>query len=103
MLDHVSLQLLALRLHYTWTKFVGNLKSRYVCSCHKRYVHQICVQLKQGVTGIFSGGLDIMEMADPDPDRLGKFWRALQQAWIQLYGSNLATVAAINVRYVTWR
>ena len=58
---------------------------------------------KQGVTGIFSGGLDIMEMVDPDPDRLGKFWRALQQAWIQLYGSNLATVAAINVRYVTWR
>ncbi|WAQ96528.1 ECI1-like protein [Mya arenaria] len=45
---------------------------------------------------IFSAGLDIMEMYNPQPDRLAEFWRTLQQMWINLYGSRLATVAAIN-------
>ncbi|KAH3861574.1 enoyl-CoA delta isomerase 1, mitochondrial-like [Dreissena polymorpha] len=45
---------------------------------------------------IFSGGLDIMEMYNPQPDRLAEFWRTLQGMWLSLYGSRLATIAAIN-------
>ena len=46
---------------------------------------------------IFSAGLDIMEMYNPKPERLRAFWRALQDLWIRVYVSRLATVAAINV------
>lgn len=45
---------------------------------------------------IFSGGLDIMEMYQPQPDRLLTFWRTFQEVWLKLYGSRLATIAAIN-------
>ena len=39
-----------------------------------------------------------MEMYNPQPDRLAEFWRTLQGMWLSLYGSRLATIAAINVR-----
>ena len=45
---------------------------------------------------IFSAGLDITELVTPDKDRLPKFWNSLQQVYIDLYGSRLATVAAIQ-------
>jgi len=45
---------------------------------------------------IFSAGLDIMEMYNPKPERLREIWRALQNFWMRLYVSPLATVAAIN-------
>lgn len=45
---------------------------------------------------IFSAGLDITELVAPDKDRLLKFWNSLQQVYIDLYGSRLATVAAIQ-------
>eukprot|EP00571_Detonula_confervacea_P016831 CAMPEP_0172299972 /NCGR_PEP_ID=MMETSP1058-20130122/2161_1 /TAXON_ID=83371 /ORGANISM="Detonula confervacea, Strain CCMP 353" /LENGTH=321 /DNA_ID=CAMNT_0013009607 /DNA_START=72 /DNA_END=1037 /DNA_ORIENTATION=+ len=45
---------------------------------------------------IFSAGLDISELVSPDKDRLPKFWSSLQQVYIDLYGSRLATVAAIQ-------
>ncbi|XP_048757865.2 enoyl-CoA delta isomerase 1, mitochondrial-like [Ostrea edulis] len=45
---------------------------------------------------IFCGGLDIMEMYQPDLDRLQEFWRTLQDMWIKLYGLNQPTIAAIN-------
>lgn len=45
---------------------------------------------------IFSAGLDISELVVPDKDRLPKFWNSLQQVYIDLYGSRLATVAAIQ-------
>jgi len=45
---------------------------------------------------IFSAGLDISELVSPDKDRLPKFWNSLQQVYIDLYGSRLATVAAIQ-------
>lgn len=51
----------------------------------------------QAVPGIFSAGLDITEMFGRSEERLGEFWRAVQQLWILLYGSRLATVAAVNV------
>ncbi|XP_070811055.1 enoyl-CoA delta isomerase 1, mitochondrial [Pituophis catenifer annectens] len=52
--------------------------------------------LTSAVPGIFSAGLDITEMFGRSEERLGEFWRAVQQLWILLYGSRLATVAAVN-------
>lgn len=51
----------------------------------------------QAIPGIFSAGLDITEMFGRSEERLGEFWRAVQQLWILLYGSRLVTVAAVNV------
>lgn len=45
---------------------------------------------------IFSAGLDMKEMYNPDHDRLNEFWTSFQQLFIDLYGSRLATIAAIE-------
>ena len=45
---------------------------------------------------IFSAGLDVSELVSPNPDRLPKFWNSLQQLYLDLYGSRLAVVAAIQ-------
>jgi len=45
---------------------------------------------------IFSGGLDILEMYKPNPERVKSFWTTLQDTWLKLYGSSFPTVAAIN-------
>ncbi|CAH1977979.1 unnamed protein product [Acanthoscelides obtectus] len=46
--------------------------------------------------GVFSAGLDIMEMYKPDQDRIKTFWTTLQDCWIKLYGCLYPTVAVIN-------
>lgn len=46
--------------------------------------------------GIFSAGLDITEMYQPDPERLHKFWHTLQEVWLRLSQTPLATVATIE-------
>lgn len=46
--------------------------------------------------GVFSAGLDITEMYQPDPDRLRYFWSTLQETWINLYGCSYPTAAVIN-------
>lgn len=45
---------------------------------------------------VFSGGLDIMEMYGKSPERCAEFWRAVQEMWLKVYGSNMVTIAAIN-------
>jgi 3,2-trans-enoyl-CoA isomerase len=45
---------------------------------------------------IFSAGLDVAELINPDPDRLRQFWQSLQQVYVDLYGSRLATVACLH-------
>lgn len=45
---------------------------------------------------VFSAGLDIMEMYGKTPERCGEFWRAVQEIWLKLYGSNMVVIAAIN-------
>jgi 3,2-trans-enoyl-CoA isomerase len=45
---------------------------------------------------IFSAGLELTELHRPDPDRLPKFWHAFQQLYLDLYGSRLSTIAAMN-------
>eukprot|EP00523_Entomoneis_sp_CCMP467_P005888 CAMPEP_0168731266 /NCGR_PEP_ID=MMETSP0724-20121128/7162_1 /TAXON_ID=265536 /ORGANISM="Amphiprora sp., Strain CCMP467" /LENGTH=261 /DNA_ID=CAMNT_0008778239 /DNA_START=139 /DNA_END=924 /DNA_ORIENTATION=- len=44
---------------------------------------------------IFSAGLDIMEMYNPDSKRLCSFWSAFQDLYLDLYGSRLACVATM--------
>ena len=45
---------------------------------------------------VFSAGLDLTELADPDPARLRRHWRAMQTACHALFTTRLATVAQIG-------
>lgn len=54
------------------------------------------VIITSNVANIFSAGLDILEMYDSKPDRIRQFWSALQDFWINVYGSNKIYIAAIN-------
>jgi 3,2-trans-enoyl-CoA isomerase len=45
---------------------------------------------------IFSAGLDLMEMHNPSLDRLVQFWSSFQQLYLDLYGSRLACIAAME-------
>uniref|UniRef100_A0AAQ5WYJ1 Enoyl-CoA delta isomerase 1, mitochondrial n=1 Tax=Amphiprion ocellaris TaxID=80972 RepID=A0AAQ5WYJ1_AMPOC len=45
---------------------------------------------------VFSAGLDILEMYGKTPERCAEFWKAVQEMWLKLYSSNMATIAAIN-------
>lgn len=45
---------------------------------------------------VFSAGLDILEMYGTTPERCGEFWRAVQEMWLKIYGSNMVTIAAIS-------
>ena len=56
-----------------------------------------CV-LGSSVPGIFSGGLHLPEFligSDGSIDRLAEYWTAVQEMWLALYTTPLATVAAI--------
>ncbi|XP_038064587.1 enoyl-CoA delta isomerase 1, mitochondrial-like [Patiria miniata] len=52
--------------------------------------------LTSAIAGIFSLGLDGTEMYQKSLESTSAFWRSLQDFWMRLYGSKLATVAAIN-------
>ncbi|NXE55707.1 ECI1 isomerase, partial [Casuarius casuarius] len=45
---------------------------------------------------VFSSGLDITEMCGKSMEHYAEFWRAVQETWLRLYGSNMVTVAAVN-------
>ena len=49
-----------------------------------------------GVPGIFSAGLDLRSMHGRSTDELAAFWTAVQEMWLALYTTQLATVAAIS-------
>jgi 3,2-trans-enoyl-CoA isomerase len=46
--------------------------------------------------GIFSAGLELTELYNPDSERLPMFWYAFQQLYLDLYGSRLSTIAAMD-------
>jgi 3,2-trans-enoyl-CoA isomerase len=52
--------------------------------------------LSSSLSSIFSAGLDLTELYQPDPVRLPQFWKSFQQVYLDLYGSRLATIAAMN-------
>ncbi|XP_021267463.1 enoyl-CoA delta isomerase 1, mitochondrial [Numida meleagris] len=52
--------------------------------------------ITSAVPRVFSSGLDITEMCGKSTEHYAEFWRAVQEMWLQLYGSNMVTVAAIN-------
>lgn len=55
-----------------------------------------CLVLQSSSPSVFSAGLDLAEMLKPEPDRLTRFWRSFQDLYLDLYGSRLACVAAIE-------
>lgn len=46
--------------------------------------------------GIFSAGLDLMEMYGRNPAHYAEYWKAVQELWLRLYLSNLTLISAIN-------
>ncbi|XP_051023630.1 enoyl-CoA delta isomerase 1, mitochondrial [Acomys russatus] len=46
--------------------------------------------------GVFSAGLDLMELYGRNPAHYAEYWRAVQEIWLRLYLSNLILVSAIN-------
>jgi Delta3-Delta2-enoyl-CoA isomerase len=46
--------------------------------------------------GIFSAGLELTELYQPDLARLPKFWESFQQLYLDLYGSRLSTLASMG-------
>lgn len=45
---------------------------------------------------IFSGGLELTELYQPQKETLRELWRVFHEFWLKLYSSRLVTVAAIN-------
>lgn len=52
--------------------------------------------LTSAYPGIFSAGLDLLSMYGRTFDEIYSFWSCFQKAWMNLYGSPLITVAAVN-------
>ncbi|NXH16667.1 ECI1 isomerase, partial [Bucco capensis] len=85
-------------------------KSPPVNSLSLDFLNEFCVSLMKlendracrgviftsAVPTIFSSGLDIMEMCGKSREHYAQFWRAVQEIWLQVYGSNMVTVAVVN-------
>ena len=54
------------------------------------------VILASNVGNVMSAGVDINALYPFDRERCAHFWKAVQQFWIKLYGSNKVYIAAIN-------
>ena len=52
--------------------------------------------LQSAKPSVFSAGLDLTELHKPDETRLRQFWHSFQQCYLDLYGSRLACIAAIE-------
>ncbi|XP_041603571.1 enoyl-CoA delta isomerase 1, mitochondrial isoform X1 [Vulpes lagopus] len=50
----------------------------------------------QDSPGIFSAGLDLMEMCGRDPAHYAEYWKAVQELWLRLYLSHLVLICAVN-------
>lgn len=55
------------------------------------------VVLASNMPKVFSAGLHIPDLYQVQPEPLRQMFGALQDVWIQLYGSNKIFIAAINV------
>ena len=52
--------------------------------------------LQSAKPSVFSAGLDLTELHNPDHLRLRDFWGSFQQLYLDLYGSRLACIAALE-------
>ena len=52
--------------------------------------------LSSSIHGVFSAGLDFQVLLNPQQKDIEILWNAMQDAWIRLYSTRLATIAAIN-------
>lgn len=55
------------------------------------------VILTSSLPKVFSAGLDIKELLNPDVKRCDEFWTSFQDVWLTLYGLKIPIAAAINV------
>lgn len=65
-------------------------------SIDKRYSDVQSVIISSSSPNILSAGLDLKEMYRPDLQRLPRYWNSVQQLFLDLYGSRLATICAIE-------
>ena len=79
-----------------------NSLTQAVCEELKAVTHELeadpevrGVVFGSGVPGVFSAGLDLRSMHNRSTDELAAFWKAVQEMWLALYTTRLATVAAI--------
>lgn len=61
-------------------------------------IHNNWSHIPQSSKTVFSGGIDLMELYKPVPEKAKLFWSSMQEVWLKLYGSSFPTAAAINVR-----
>ena len=80
-----------------------NSLTQAVCEELKAVTHELeadpevrGVVFGSGVPGVFSAGLDLRSMHNRSTDELAAFWKAVQEMWLALYMTPLATVAAIS-------
>ena len=88
-----------MHISYAQISFDGNSRNEAICASIKSIEANPNIQsvvLASTNPTIFSAGLDVSELVSPDEERLPRFWNSLQQVYIDLYGSRLATVAAIQ-------
>lgn len=54
------------------------------------------VVIKSSIPGVFSAGLDLNDLYGKPREHLELFWKSVQDCWLQLYSSRLATIAYVN-------
>lgn len=63
-----------------------------------RYTYLLTYRFSfQALKSVFTGGIDITELYQPDKKQFAVFWNEIQETWIKLFGFKFATAAAINV------
>lgn len=75
------------------------LKSVCVVTCGTYEPGLIRLQFSDKV---FSAGIDLLELYKPEEDKVKRYWTALQDCWINLYGFSAPTVACINVSFINF-
>lgn len=54
------------------------------------------VVITSAIPLVYSAGLDINELHNPQPERMGKFWTAFQEMWLILNSFPKPLIAAVN-------
>ncbi|MBN3303871.1 ECI1 isomerase, partial [Amia calva] len=75
-----------------------DLLTEFSISLEKLEMDRSCrgVVLTSSLPKIFTAGLDLTDMYEKSPEYCGEFWKAVQEMWLKLYGSNMVTIAAVN-------